>query len=123
MSLLRRILRAKLCPKAFIENISEFKPMQHLFTFAKKQQWTSDQLAGTFLVARGIRGREGVQVLLDFCQREDVALTWYDCIERFVVIFEAAWRDEVLRTQKASVRITRNDRTCLASGRVTGPYL
>jgi hypothetical protein len=102
MSVLRRILRTKLCPKALLCNISEFDPMKQLFTFAKERSWSPRQLAATYLVGRGIRGREGVQVLHDFCVEETP--TWDDnsCVMRFVGVFETKWRQEVLRTGKVS---------------------
>ena len=63
MGLLQRVLNLRICPKAQLGNISEFAPLQELCAFGKEQGWSARQIAGTFLVARGVRGREGVKVL------------------------------------------------------------
>ena len=54
---------------AQLGNISEFAPLQELCAFGEEQGWSARQIAGTFLVARGVRGREGVKVLLAFCKQ------------------------------------------------------
>jgi hypothetical protein len=98
VSLLRRTLKIKLCPKALLYNISEFTPMKELFAFGKRQEWPSAQLAGTYLVARGIRGREGVEVLHDFCTEEEPNWVETSYVNHFVNTFEMKWRANVQRT-------------------------
>jgi hypothetical protein len=96
--MLRRTLKIKLCPKARLYNISEFTPMKELFAFGKRLEWSSAQLAGTYLVARGIRGREGVDVLHDFCRKEEPNWGESAYVNHFVDTFEMKWRAEVQRT-------------------------
>ena len=67
--LLIRVLQLRFCPKAELPNISEFHPVRELFLYAKRNEWCSFQLASTFLVARGVRGREGVQVVEKFVKQ------------------------------------------------------
>ena len=67
-ALLRRVLNLRLCPKADLCNISEFSPVKALFLAGnEKNGWSPLVMSSTYLVARGIRGREGVQVLYDCC--------------------------------------------------------
>jgi hypothetical protein len=102
MSLLRRVLRLQLCPKALLANISEWKPMFALFIFGKVEAWSEKQLAACFLVARGVRGREGVQVVFDFCKANPPMWTDSTYVDGFVDAFEAKWKEQVLKTGKVS---------------------
>ena len=76
--------------------------MKALFTLGKDEGWSIEELAATFLVARGIRGREGVQVVFDFCKvhssmwKDD---KYFDC---FVEVFEERWKADILKTSKDS---------------------
>ena len=99
---LPRIVAAKLCPKAFLRNISEWHPMEMIFEYAKLKNWTQDQKSGTFVVARGIRGREGVQVLLDHLKIHDPLWDDNSFVDAFVEMFENRWKEEVARTGKMS---------------------
>ena len=101
-NVLTRILAAKLCPKAFLRNISEWHSMEKLFEYAKLKNWTEDQKSGTFVVARGIRGREGVQVLLDHLKIHDPLWEDNSFVDAFVEMFENRWKEEVARTGKVS---------------------
>lgn len=101
--LLRRVLALKLCPKADLDNISEFAPVKELFDAGIEAQWSPLTMASTFLVARGIRGREGVEALHSFCAGESfAAVCWQndDFVERFVTSFEQAW-EEAVRSSRA----------------------
>ena len=102
MCLFRRILRMHLCPKALLCNISEFVPVKELFTLGKHEAWSGKQLADTFIVARGVRGREGVQLVLEFCKKH--APQWEDTsyLCQFIDTFENKWCQEVQRTGKLS---------------------
>ena len=104
MALLKRVLRCELCPKALLCNISEFVPIRELFQFAKERRWSARECAATYLVARGIRGREGVRFLVNFCKQKLIPPKWEDteftCA--FIEAFDEAWRGEVLRTGKVS---------------------
>ena len=99
MGILRRILNSQLCPKALLHNISEFGPVRDLFLFAKEHKWTAFQKASSYIVARGVRGREGVQVVANYCKK--VARVEWESpafVEAFVIEFDIEWRAEVLRT-------------------------
>ena len=100
--LLRRAVRLSLCPKALLSNISEYAPVNALFTLGKAEGWSGEQLAASFLVARGVRGREGVQVVFNFCKADPPM--WGDdkYVDRFIEAFEAKWKEEVLKTRKVS---------------------
>ena len=76
--------------------------MKALFTFGKAEAWTEEQLAACFLVARGIRGREGVKMVFDFCKDNPPAWNDSKYVNRFVDAFEAKWKEEVLKTGKVS---------------------
>ena len=79
--------------------------MREAFTFARKSKWNTQQLAGTFIILRGIRGREGVQVALKYLRgKADNSPQWSDraYLEAFVNHFEEAWADAVLDTRLAS---------------------
>ena len=103
MGLLQRILNLRICPKAQLGNISEFAPLQELCAFGKEQGWSARQIAGTFLVARGVRGREGVKVLLAFCkQAKKVEWDNQAFVAEFYDTFDQKWRAEVLRTGRPS---------------------
>ena len=100
--LLRRAVRLSLCPKALLSNISEYAPVKTLFTLGKAKGWTGVQLAASFLVARGVRGREGVHVMYNFCKADPPM--WEDdkYVDRFIEAFEAKWKEEVLKTRRIS---------------------
>ena len=83
MALLESILQAGLCPKAFLQNISEYAPVEELFRYGKTRGWSTKELADCWIVARGIRGREGVIVLLEFSKREHPC--WHE--ETYVAAF------------------------------------
>ena len=74
--LLLRVLKLKLCPKADPANVSEFVPVRLLFLSGIGAQWSPLTLSSTFLVARGIRGRAGVEALRVFCEGESFILDW-----------------------------------------------
>ena len=76
--------------------------MEMLFEYAKPKNWTQDQKSGTFVVARGIRGREGVQVLLDHLKIHDPLWVDNSFVDAFVEMFENRWKEEVARTGKVS---------------------
>ena len=102
---LRRILNARLCPKAALSNISEFTPMREAFILARESKWNTQQLAGTFIILRGIRGRAGVQVALKYLRdKRGGAPHWGDraYLQAFVNHFEEAWADAVRDTRMAS---------------------
>ena len=101
--ILTRIVQSQLCPKAELSNISEFDPVRDLFLYAKQNEWSSFQLSSTFIVARGVRGREGVQVVAEFVKQVP-KVEWENSafVEDFYHVFDAAWRREVRRTRMAS---------------------
>lgn len=76
--------------------------MKAFFTLGKAEGWSGEQLAASFLVARGVRGREGVQEVFSFCKAHPP--TWQDdkYVDRFIEAFEAKWKEEVLKTRKVS---------------------
>ena len=88
MPLLQRILRARLCPKALVHNISEYHPVRDLFQLAKARGWSAKEMADSWVIARGIRGREGVQVLLEFLTKNHPRWHEYAYTETFVNVFE-----------------------------------
>ena len=102
MVLLERILEAGLCPKAYLENISEYAPVEELFKYGKRSGWSTKEFADTWIVARGIRGREGVTVLLEFSQREYPRWHSGSYVEAFVGFFAQKWREEVQKTGSVS---------------------
>ena len=116
--LLVRILQLQLCPKAELSNISEFDPVRDLFLYAKQNQWCSFQLASTFIVARGVRGREGVQIVAKFVKQVP-KVEWESSafVEDFYNVFDAAWRREVLRTRMASALSHQEHLSAGMSGR------
>ena len=102
MVLLERILQARLCPKAFLQNISEYGPLQELFRYGKTRGWSTKELADCWIVARGIRGREGVQVMMEFSKREHPCWHEHTYVEAFVGFFAHRWRQEVKKTRSVS---------------------
>ena len=79
--------------------------MRDAFLFAKESKWNPQQLSGTFIVLRGIRGREGVQVAMDYLRNQGGAAPQWDnrgYLEAFVKHFEDAWADAVRKTHLAS---------------------
>jgi hypothetical protein len=73
-----------------------------LFIFGKVEAWSEKQLAACFLVARGVRGREGVQVVFDFCKANFSMWTDSTDVDGFVDAFEAKWKEQVFKTGKVS---------------------
>ena len=102
MVILERILEAGLCPKAYLQNISEYASVEELFRYGKKSGWSTKEMADTWIVARGIRGREGVTVLVEFSQREHPCWHAGPYVEAFVGFFAQRWREEVKRTGSVS---------------------
>ena len=102
MALLERILQARLCPKALLQNISEYAPVEELFRYGKTRGWSTKELADCWIVARGIRGREGVIVLLEFSKREHPCWHEHTYVEAFVGLFAHKWRQEVKKTRSVS---------------------
>ena len=100
MCLVRRSLRMRLCPKALLHNISEFIPMKELFILSRRRCWSGQEMAATFIVARGIRGREGVEVVLRFCSSGYPRWGETSYVTQFVEMFETAWREAVRQTGK-----------------------
>ena len=76
--------------------------MKQLFTLGKAEAWSGEQLAATFLVARGVRGREGVEVVFKFCKADPPMWRDRTYVDRFIEAFEAKWKEEVLKTHKVS---------------------
>ena len=79
--------------------------MREAFAYAKESKWNAQQLAGTFIVLRGIRGREGVQAALNYLRDQGGAAPQWDnraYLEAFVNHFEEAWADAVRNTRLAS---------------------
>ena len=79
--------------------------MRDAFMFAKESRWNAQELAGTFIILRGIRGREGVSVALDYLREQGGAAPRWDnrgYLEAFVNHFEEAWSDAVCKTRLAS---------------------
>ena len=72
------------------------------FTFGKVEAWSEEQLAACFLVARGVRGREGVQMVFDFCKANPPMWTDSTYVDCFVDAFEKKWQEQVLKTGKVS---------------------
>ena len=103
-SLIKRALNANLCPKASVDNISEFRPIKALFQKGQVNGWSPLALSSTFLVARGIRGREGIQVLCDYCESQYWSTAWQDAdfVQQFVDYFEERWEASVKATGKVS---------------------
>ena len=92
--LVKRALLLNLCPKARIENIDEFQSIHRLFLAARRNDVNHVlDLASLYLVARGIRGREGVNVLFDFCESQQFQMEWQNdtFIDKFVTFFEEKW--------------------------------
>lgn len=116
--LLRRVLALNLCPKADLKNISEFAPVKALFDAGIDARWSPLTLASTFLVARGIRGREGVEALRSFCETESFVLDWQNdgFVERFVTFFEQAWVDAIRATRAVSALSHQEGRHAGLSG-------
>ena len=116
--LLIRILQLRLCPKAELSNISEFDPVRELFLYAKRNEWCSFQLASTFIVARGVRGREGVQVIEKYVKQVP-KVEWESTafVADFYNVFDSAWRREVLRTRMASALSHQEHLSAGMSGR------
>ena len=118
-ALLRRVLNLRLCPKADLCNISEFSPVKALFLAGnEKNGWSSLVMSSTYLVARGIRGREGVQVLYDFCSARCFQVDWQndDFVECFVTFFEERWEAAVVRSQEVSALSHQEGRHAGLSG-------
>ena len=76
--------------------------MMALFRFGKEKAWSGEQLAASFLVARGVRGREGVQVVFNFCKANPPMWGDHRYVDRFIEVFETKWKEEVLKTRKVS---------------------
>ena len=118
-ALLRRVLNLRLCPKADLCNISEFSPVKALFLAGnEKNGWSPLVMSSTYLVARGIRGREGVQVLYDFCSARSFQVDWQDdvFVQRFVTFFEERWEAAVVRSQEVSALSHQEGRHAGLSG-------
>lgn len=118
-ALLRRVLNLRLCPKADLCNISEFSPVKALFLAGnEKNGWSPLVMSSTYLVARGIRGREGVQVLYDFCSARSFQVDWQDddFVECFVTFFEERWEAAVVRSQEVSALSHQEGRHAGLSG-------
>ena len=116
--LLLRVLKLKLCPKADPANVSEFVPVRLLFLSGIGAQWSPLTLSSTFLVARGIRGRAGVEALRVFCEAESFILDWQnnDFVERFITYFERAWEDAIRDTGVVSALSHQEGRHAGLSG-------
>ena len=118
-ALLRRVLDLRLCPKADLRNISEFSPVKVLFLAVNEENgWSSLVMSSTYLVARGIRGREGVQVLYEFCSARSFQLDWHDdhFVDSFVTFFEEQWEAAVVRSQEVSALSHQEGRHAGLSG-------
>ena len=118
-TLLRRVLHLQLCPKASLHKISEFGPVVELFSMAKAKKWKSYDIACTYLVCRGIRGREGVQVLHAFMRkRGDDVLNWGNDahVLSFVDYFEHEWQKEVIKARLPSALSHQEGRHAGLSG-------
>ena len=76
--------------------------MKNFFSMARARGWSTETLAGSFLFARGIRGREGVEVLYEFCAKFTSDWRQDHVVMSFVDHFESRWRQEVKRTGMVS---------------------
>ena len=102
-ALLHKVLRMQLSTKAFLRNISEFHPMIELVEYAKGMALPAVQVAGTYIVARGVRGREGVSAVLDFCKSHGTDWSAPGFCAAFVAFFHKEWCEAVQSTRLAGV--------------------